>query len=188
MADRARNDAFDRALTSAISTFKRRHDGRAPRVLDIGSGSGLLAMMAARAGAIEVHTLEMCEHPLPKRLRAPNHARPVPPFCQPFFRPAPPTLPPPSPLMLLIPLLPLIAAVVAGLWRKQVGRAGAHWVTILGVAVSFLLSAWVLYQQVYGGLGTVNVSVEKGGLEIPTDNGKDAIVIANAGVIVKMDL
>ena len=62
-------------------------------------------------------------------------------------------------ILVLIPLLPLIAAVVAGLWRKQVGRAGAHWVTILGVAVSFLLSAWVLYQQVYGGLGTVNVSV-----------------------------
>ena len=32
--------------------------------------------------------------------------------------------------------------------------------------------------------GTVTVSVEKGGLEIPTDDGKDAIVIANAGVVV----
>ena len=61
--------------------------------------------------------------------------------------------------LLLIPLLPLAAAVIAGLMRKQVGRAGAHWVTILGVAVSFCLSAWVLYQQVFEGLGTQNISV-----------------------------
>ena len=34
--------------------------------------------------------------------------------------------------------------------------------------------------------GTVNITVEKGGLEIPSDDGKDAIVIANAGVIVRL--
>ena len=34
--------------------------------------------------------------------------------------------------LLLIPLLPLAAAVIAGLLRKQVGRAGSHWVAILG--------------------------------------------------------
>jgi NADH-quinone oxidoreductase subunit L len=62
-------------------------------------------------------------------------------------------------ILLLIPLLPLAAAVVAGLLRKQVGRAGSHWVTILGVAVSFFLSAWVLYLQVYENLGTQNLSV-----------------------------
>ncbi len=61
--------------------------------------------------------------------------------------------------LLLIPLLPLAAAAIAGLLRIQVGRSGAHWVTILGVAVSFLLSAWILYQQVYEGLGTQNISV-----------------------------
>ena len=59
VADRARNDAFDRALVRAIASFKLAHDDRSPRVLDIGSGSGLLAMMAARAGALEVHSLEM---------------------------------------------------------------------------------------------------------------------------------
>jgi NADH-quinone oxidoreductase subunit L len=62
-------------------------------------------------------------------------------------------------ILLLIPLLPLVAAVVAGLLRKQVGRAGSHWVTILGVAVSFFLSAWILYQQVAAELGTQNISV-----------------------------
>jgi len=62
-------------------------------------------------------------------------------------------------LLLLIPLLPLIAAAVAGLLRKQVGRAGSHWVTILGVAVSFFLSAYVLYLQVYQGLEAQNLSI-----------------------------
>lgn len=32
--------------------------------------------------------------------------------------------------------------------------------------------------------GTVSISIEKGGLEIPNDDGNDAIVIANAGIIV----
>ena len=61
--------------------------------------------------------------------------------------------------LLLIPLLPLAAAVIAGLLRKQVGRSGAHWAAILGVAISFLLSAWVLYQQMYEGLGTQNLTI-----------------------------
>ncbi len=62
-------------------------------------------------------------------------------------------------ILLLIPLLPLAAAVIAGLLRNQVGRAGSHWAAILGVAVSFFLSAWVLYLQVFDNLGTLNVSV-----------------------------
>lgn len=61
--------------------------------------------------------------------------------------------------LLLIPLLPLAAAAIAGLLRQQVGRAGAHWLTILGVGISFFLSAWVLYQQVFMGLETVNYTV-----------------------------
>jgi NADH-quinone oxidoreductase subunit L len=62
-------------------------------------------------------------------------------------------------ILVLIPLLPLVAAAVAGLLRKPIGRAGAHWVTILGVAVSFGLSAYVLYLQVAENLGTVNMTV-----------------------------
>ncbi len=61
--------------------------------------------------------------------------------------------------LLLIPLMPLAGAVLAGLFRNQIGRVGAHSVTILGVALSFVFSVWVLYQQVAGGLGTVNTSV-----------------------------
>ncbi len=62
-------------------------------------------------------------------------------------------------ILLLIPLLPLAAAAIAGLLRKQVGRAGSHWVAILGVGVSFLLSAWVLYQQIFLGMETQNITI-----------------------------
>src|SRR6476620_1310637 len=48
-------------------------------------------------------------------------------------------------LLTVVPMAPLVGAVVAGLFGKQIGRAGAHTVTILGVLVSFLISAWVLY-------------------------------------------
>lgn len=34
--------------------------------------------------------------------------------------------------------------------------------------------------------GRVNLKVTKGGLEIPADEGQDAIVIANAGIVVRM--
>ena len=59
IADEGRNSAFDGALRRAIGGWKARHPNRPMRVLDIGSGSGLLAMMAARAGADVVHSLEM---------------------------------------------------------------------------------------------------------------------------------
>lgn len=49
--DEKRNEAFRRALTNAITPETI--------VLDIGSGTGLLAMMAARAGAKETVTCEM---------------------------------------------------------------------------------------------------------------------------------
>jgi NADH-quinone oxidoreductase subunit L len=62
-------------------------------------------------------------------------------------------------ILILIPLLPLVAAAIAGLFRNQVGRAGAHWLTTLGVAASFVLSTWLLYQQIYGGLETMNISI-----------------------------
>ena len=45
---------------------------------------------------------------------------------------------------LTIVLAPLAAAIVAGLFGKQIGRAGAHWITILAVGLSFVLSALVL--------------------------------------------
>jgi NADH-quinone oxidoreductase subunit L len=47
-------------------------------------------------------------------------------------------------LLLAVPLAPLAGAIVAGFFGKAVGRRGAHMVTILGVLVSFVISAMVL--------------------------------------------
>jgi NADH-quinone oxidoreductase subunit L len=52
--------------------------------------------------------------------------------------------------LLLIVLLPLLGSIIAGLFGRQVGRAGAHTVTILGVAASCVLSAHVLWQLLQG--------------------------------------
>lgn len=66
MADTARNEAYRRAITRAVSRFKagRGNGGKAGgsggcRVLDIGAGSGLLGVMAARAGATHIDAVEM---------------------------------------------------------------------------------------------------------------------------------
>ncbi|MEN7343709.1 MAG: NADH-quinone oxidoreductase subunit L [Pseudomonadota bacterium] len=53
---------------------------------------------------------------------------------------------------LIIVLAPLLAAVIAGLFGKQIGRVGAHCVTIGGVALSFALSAKVFVHVGAGGL------------------------------------
>jgi NADH-quinone oxidoreductase subunit L len=54
-------------------------------------------------------------------------------------------------LYLAIVLAPLAAAILAGLFGKRIGRAGAHWVTIIGVAVSFVLSLVVFKDLVFDG-------------------------------------
>lgn len=48
-------------------------------------------------------------------------------------------------LYLMIALTPLLGCLLAGLFGNQIGRKGAHSATIAGVAVSALLSAYVLY-------------------------------------------
>ncbi len=52
--------------------------------------------------------------------------------------------------LLAIPLLPLLGALLAGFLGKTIGRAFAHSVTILGVAVAFVLSCFV-FQDVQAG-------------------------------------
>ena len=51
-----------------------------------------------------------------------------------------------QPIYLTIALAPLAAAIVAGLFGRTIGRAGAHSVAIAGVALSCALSLYVLYQ------------------------------------------
>jgi len=50
--------------------------------------------------------------------------------------------------LVLIPLLPLVGAILAGLLGRVIGRVGAHTVTILAVAISCALSFHVL-KQIY---------------------------------------
>ncbi|MGY0194047.1 NADH-quinone oxidoreductase subunit L [Leptothrix sp. BB-4] len=52
--------------------------------------------------------------------------------------------------LLAVPLAPLAGAVIAGFFGKTVGRRGAHVVTILGVLISFILSALTLQQVLDG--------------------------------------
>jgi NADH-quinone oxidoreductase subunit L len=60
-------------------------------------------------------------------------------------------------LYLVVPLAPLAGSIVAGLFGRAIGRAGAHWVTILGVLASFLASCAVLADVLAG--NTFNGSV-----------------------------
>ncbi len=53
-------------------------------------------------------------------------------------------------LYLIVPLAPLVGAIVAGLFGGLIGRRGAHWVTIVGMTVSFLASLLV-FQEVRAG-------------------------------------
>ncbi len=60
---------------------------------------------------------------------------------------------------LAIPLASLAGALIAGFFGKQIGRSGAHFVTISGVAVSFILSLLVLHDVAFEGAPIYNQSV-----------------------------
>ncbi len=51
---------------------------------------------------------------------------------------------------LIVAFAPLVGAILAGLFGKQIGRKGAHTVTILGVAISFIASC-VVFADVLAG-------------------------------------
>ncbi len=60
---------------------------------------------------------------------------------------------------LWIVLAPLIGSIIAGLFGKVIGRSGAHWVTIIGVGISCLLSLVVFKHHVMDGGAVYNDSV-----------------------------
>ena len=49
---------------------------------------------------------------------------------------------------------PLLGGIVAGVFGKTVGRTGAHWAAIIGVAVACALSLFVFYHVIIGGAPT----------------------------------
>jgi len=62
-------------------------------------------------------------------------------------------------ILLIIALAPLAGCLLAGFLGKQIGRAGAHSVTILGLLVSCALSFYVLYQITAGGAPSYNQDI-----------------------------
>jgi NADH-quinone oxidoreductase subunit L len=66
---------------------------------------------------------------------------------------------------LIVPLAPLAGAIVAGLFGRLIGRAGAHWVTIVGVGISFAASCVVFVDVLNGNTynGTVYTWLTSGG-------------------------
>ena len=62
-----------------------------------------------------------------------------------------------------IVLAPLVASIIAGLFGRQIGRAGSHWVTIIGVAISFVLSLLVFKDLVIDGHPVFNGSISQFG-------------------------
>ncbi len=82
-------------------------------------------------------------------------------------------------LYLLVPLAPLVGAILAGLFGKQIGRAGAHIVTILGVAIAFVASV-VIYQDVAAGNtfnGTVYTWMQAGGINFEVGFQIDSLTV-----------
>ncbi|MCE2916771.1 MAG: NADH-quinone oxidoreductase subunit L [Rubrivivax sp.] len=69
---------------------------------------------------------------------------------------------------LLVPLAPLFGALVAGLFGRQVGRTGAHVVTIAGVAVSLAASICVFLDVMDGNTfnGTVYTWLTSGDIRL----------------------
>ncbi len=61
--------------------------------------------------------------------------------------------------LLAIVLAPLVGAIIAGLSGKQIGHKGAHWVAILGVGISFVLSVYVFKQLTMDGVDVFNGSI-----------------------------
>ncbi|AUD77936.1 NADH-quinone oxidoreductase subunit L [Kangiella profundi] len=61
--------------------------------------------------------------------------------------------------LLLIVLAPLLGAILAGLLGKRLGKRLTHRLTILGVAVSFILSLRVFWGYLYGNAEPVDLTV-----------------------------
>ena len=62
-------------------------------------------------------------------------------------------------LSLIIVLAPLAGALIAGLFGRRIGRTGAHWVTIVGVGLSFLLSLVIFKQVIFDEAASMSIDV-----------------------------
>ncbi|WP_425426646.1 NADH-quinone oxidoreductase subunit L [Thiomicrospira pelophila] len=62
-------------------------------------------------------------------------------------------------ILTVILLSPLFGAIAAGLFGRRIGRRGAHSVTILSVAVSTVLSAYVFLEYIFNGAEVYNAAL-----------------------------
>jgi len=62
-------------------------------------------------------------------------------------------------LCLIIVLAPLFASIVSGLFGRAIGRSAAHWLTILGVGLSFLLSCVVFKQVIFDQIAPISMDI-----------------------------
>ncbi len=62
-------------------------------------------------------------------------------------------------IALIAAIAPLIGAVIVGLGGHIVGRSGAHWITIIFVALSSLLSLYLFQQIVLLEVGDINTTI-----------------------------
>src|SRR4249920_1827913 len=71
-------------------------------------------------------------------------------------------------LLLVVPLAPLVGAIAAGLFGKQIGRSGAHWMTCIGVAISLAISVHTLLAVLDGARfnATIYEWMQVGGLKM----------------------
>ena len=71
-------------------------------------------------------------------------------------------------MLLAVPLAPLAGAIAAGLFGKQIGRSGAHWITCIGVAISLAISIQTLFAVLDGARfnATIYEWMQVGGLKM----------------------
>lgn len=62
-------------------------------------------------------------------------------------------------ISLYIILAPLLGSIIAGFFRHQVGRSGAHWITIIGVAISLVGSLLLAKAYFIDGAQTLNTNL-----------------------------
>jgi len=63
-----------------------------------------------------------------------------------------------------IAFAPLVAAIIAGLFGQFIGRAGAHWITIIGVTISTILSAFVFQQIIIANIPVYDATLYTWGI------------------------
>ncbi len=91
---------------------------------------------------------------------------------------------------LIVPFAPLVGAILAGLFGKLIGRKGAHWVTILGVLVSFIASCVVFADVLKGNTfnGTLYTWMVSGGIRFEIGFLIDTLTVTMMLVVTSVSL